>query len=80
MGCTSNIYHTYEFESWADLAKQFPNTNIYHTYDESGCDFAGYGMYSNGECVKEQETESFSALRLYYEPDEDIFDYFPDND
>jgi hypothetical protein len=79
---------TMEFDSaWAPptpvikhLAKQFPNTNIYHTYDESGSDFSGYNMYSNGECVKEQETESYSNLKFYYEPSEDIFDYFPDNE
>jgi hypothetical protein len=79
---------TMEFDSaWAPptpvikhMAKQFPNTNIYHTYDESGSDFSGYHMYSNGECVKEQETESFSNLKFYYEPSEDIFDYFPDNE
>lgn len=78
---------TMEFDSaWAPpvpvikhLAAQFPNTNIYHTYDESGCDFAGYGMYSNGECVKEVETESFSSNRMFFEPSVDIFDYFPND-
>lgn len=61
----------------AILAKQFPNTNIYHTYDEPGCDFSGYNMYSKGVCVKEQEMESFSNMRMYAEPEDDIFDYFP---
>jgi hypothetical protein len=62
------------------LAKQFPNTNIYHTYDESGCDFGGWAMYSNGECVKETETPSYYGMQMYAEPSEDIFDYFPDSE
>jgi len=63
----------------AMLAKQFPNTNIYHSYDESGCDFAGYNMYSKGRCIKEVEWPSYSHIRTYIEPDADIFDYFPED-
>jgi hypothetical protein len=62
------------------LAKQFPKVDIYHTYDESGCDFAGYNMYSKGVCVKEEETDSFISRRMYYEPEDEIFDYFPDKE
>jgi len=62
------------------LAKQFPKLDFYHTYDESGCDFSGYNMYSKGVCVKEVESDSFSSRRMYYEPEDDIFDYFPDNE
>jgi hypothetical protein len=61
------------------LAKQFPNTNIYHSYDESGSDYSGYDMYSNGECVKSEEFKSYSTMRMYMEPDTDIFDYFPES-
>jgi len=62
------------------LAKKFPNTNIYHAYDESGCDFGGWAMYSNGECVKETETPSYYGMQMYAEPSEDIFEYFPDSE
>lgn len=62
------------------LAEQFPNTNIYHVFDEPGVDFGGYAMYSKGECVKEHDGESFYVMKTYFEPDDDIFDYFPDND
>lgn len=61
------------------LAKQFPKTNIYHSYDESGSDYSGYDMYSNGECVKSEEFKSYSNVRMYIEPDTDIFDYFPES-
>jgi hypothetical protein len=64
----------------AMLAKQFPNTNIYHAYDEPGCDFSGYNMYSKGVCVKEQQMESYSSMRMYIEPEDEIFEYFPDAD
>lgn len=57
------------------LAKLFPNTNIYISYDESGCDFAGWELYTNGEKVKSGENESWSNLRMYYEADFDIFEH-----
>ena len=85
---TGNRVVTINFDSaWAPpspamkvLAKQFPNTNIYHVYDEPGVDFGGYAMYSKGECLKEEEGSSFYVMKTYFEPDDDIFDYFPDND
>ncbi len=59
------------------LAKQFPKVNIYHTWDETGCDFSGYSMYSGGELVEQQEWDSFENRRQFIEPDEDIFERFP---
>jgi Ferredoxin-like domain in Api92-like protein len=61
----------------AELARQFPNISIYHSYDESGCDFSGYNMYRNGACVDEKEFPSLSHIRMYIEPENEIFDYFP---
>jgi len=62
------------------LAKQFPMVDIYLSYDEPGCDFSGYAMYSGGECVRTQDFESWSNIRHYIEPDIDIFEYFPDKE
>ncbi len=59
------------------LAKQFPKVKIHHAYDESGSDFSGYRMYIGGECVEFKDWESWTNVRMYLEPDEDIFDYFP---
>lgn len=59
------------------LAKQFPKLDLYLTYDESGCDFSGYNMYSKGECIKENEMESYSTMRFYCDPSDEIFEYFP---
>lgn len=61
----------------AELARQFPKVNIYHSYDESGCDFSGYNMYRNGQCVEEKEFQSLSSIRMFIEPETEIFDYFP---
>ena len=76
---------TYEFDSaWAPplnvydvLAARFPNTNIYACWDESGCDFAGYRMYRQGELLKQVEEASYSGREFHYNPTDDIFDYFP---
>jgi hypothetical protein len=59
------------------LAKQFPKVKIHHAFDESGSDFSGYRMYIGGECVEDKDFESWSTIRMYLEPDEDIFDMFP---
>lgn len=59
------------------LAKQFPKVNIYHSWDETGCDFSGYSMYSGGELVEQQEWDSLENMRQYIQPDEDIFERFP---
>lgn len=59
------------------LAARFPNTNIYVCWDETGCDFAGYRMYRDGELIKHHETESYAGRELYYMPYKEIFDYFP---
>ena len=76
---------TYEFDSaWTPplnvydvLAARFPNTNIYSFWDESGCDFAGYRMYKNGELLKHVDENSYSGRESHYNPTDDIFDYFP---
>jgi hypothetical protein len=61
------------------LAVRFPNTNIYICYDEPGCDFSGYRMYSDGKVVQEREDSSFSSMATFYQPDaNDIFSYFPE--
>lgn len=83
-------YRTVRFEfdsAWSPplpvyeaLAKKFPNTNIYAFYDEPGADFAGYVMYADGKAVKEAQFESVSGRQYLAEPDNDIFDYFPDKD
>lgn len=78
-------YVHFEFDSaWSPpvpaiemLAKQFPKVNIYHTWDETGCDFSGYSMYSGGERVEQEEWDSWQNRRSYVEPDEDIFERFP---
>lgn len=62
------------------LASQFPNTNIYLTFDEPGMDFGGWHMYSKGEEVKSGECESFWNLSQYMDPNEEVFQNFPDND
>ncbi len=75
----------YEFDSaWNPplnvydvLAARFPNTNIYACWDEPGCDFAGYRMYKDGEILKQVNEDSFAGREFYYSPNEDIFDYFP---
>jgi hypothetical protein len=61
----------------AELSRQFPKVDIYHSYDESGCDFSGYNMYRNGTCVEEKEFQSLSSIRMFIEPENEIFDYFP---
>lgn len=61
----------------AELSRQFPKVSIYHSYDESGCDFSGYNMYRNGQCVEEKEFQSLSSIRMFIEPETEIFDYFP---
>lgn len=61
----------------AELARQFPKISIYHSFDESGSDFSGYNMYRNGICVEEKEFQSLSNIRMYIEPENEIFDYFP---
>lgn len=76
---------TYEFDSaWNPpldvydvLAARFPNTNIYACWDESGCDFAGYRMYRQGELLKQVDEASYSGRSFHYNPTDDIFDYFP---
>jgi len=67
----------YGAKDWYMLAKQFPKVKIHHAYDESGSDFSGYRMYIGGECVEFKDWESWTNVRMYLEPDEDIFDYFP---
>lgn len=58
------------------LAKMFPNTNIFINYDESGCDFSGWGYYQNGELSKKHEyNTSYYSVRAYMEPDTDIWEY-----
>ena len=59
------------------LAARFPNTNIYVCWDETGCDFAGYRMYRDGELIKHHETESYAGREHYYMPTGEVFDYFP---
>jgi hypothetical protein len=64
----------------AMLAKQFPKVDIHHCFDETGCDFSGYQMYSKGECIESKDYDSWTNVRSYLEPDEDFFDnFFPDN-
>lgn len=60
------------------LASKFPKVDIYHTFDEPGCDFSGYVMYSGGENVESKDWESWCNVQRYVEPDIDIFEYFPD--
>jgi hypothetical protein len=59
------------------LAKQFPKVKIHHTYDESGSDFSGYRMYIGGELVESKDYDSWTNVRMYLEPSEDIFEMFP---
>lgn len=73
-----------EFDSaWAPptdaikmLSKQFPKVKIHHCFDESGSDFSGYQMYSDGECIQSEDWSSWSNARCFLEPDEDFFDNF----
>ena len=62
------------------LAARFPDTNIYACYDEPGCDFSGWRMYSKGKLVKEVQEESFSSRAFYYQPNGAyVFDMFPED-